>query len=218
MHLRPLAAAALLLATLLAPRPAGAEGEKKGWSLTVGAWGAVSRYDVLGLRHGVGAIESQDGRDLLDGRFDAWGGSALLRFGWFDVGLLYEGAFLSDRSDSAVLTPLLGVAWDLPGNLRLDLLAELGGHRVSGIGLSEDFDVSDPQSAWVPYAGARPTLSWRIPVGPLRAVLSLAPFARWDLVKKEVTVTVSDGTTETKNTYEVGGSTFGLAAGAGVEF
>jgi len=220
MSSRPLATAgALALAAVLAaPALAAAEPPPPDrWSLTLGGWGAVSRYDVLGLRHGVGAFESRDGRDLLEGRFETWGASALVRYRRLEAGLLYEGAFLSDRADSAVLTPLAGVTFDLGRLVRLDLLGELGGHRVSNIGLSGDFDVSGAQSVWLPYAGVRPTLSLRLPVGPVRLVLSLAPFARWDLVRKDVTVEVSDGSTETRNTYDVGGSTFGVAAGAGIE-
>lgn len=220
MPLRPLAAASLALLASLLALPAHAEEvapREKGWSLTLGGWGAVTRYDVVGLRHGVGALESRDGRDLLEGSFDTWGASALLRVRWLDVGVLYEGAFLEDRSDSAVLTPLVGVAIGLGRHLRLDLLGELGGHRVSNVGLSRDFTVSDPRSVWLPYAGVRPTLSLRLPVGPARLVLSIAPFARWDIVRRDVTVEVSDGTTATENTYEVGGSTFGVAAGAGLE-
>lgn len=221
MALRPFAAASLVALAALLPSaaPAGEGGgpPEKGWSLTLGAWGAVTRYDVLGLAHGLGALESEDGRDLLEGSFDTWGGSALLRIRWLDVGLLYEGTFLSDQADSAVLTPLVGVAVGLGRHARLDLLAELGGHRVSNIGLSRDFTVSDPRSVWLPYVGVRPTLSLRLPVGPVHLLVSLAPFARWDVVHKDVTVEVSDGTTETENTYEVGGTTFGVALGAGVE-
>jgi hypothetical protein len=212
---RALALAVLLVAPLLAA--ADPVEHSDDWSLTLGGWGAVSRYDVLGLRHGVGTLESRDGRDLLEGRFESWGVSALLRFRRLDLGLLYEGAFLSGGADSAVLTPVAGFALELGRFVRLDLLGEFGGHRISRIGVSRDFTSSRAQSVWLPYAGVRPTLSVRLPAGPVRLVLSVAPFARWDLVRKDVTVVVSDGSAETRNTYDVGGSTFGLAAGAGVE-
>jgi hypothetical protein len=217
MTLRALAAAPLALAAaLLVPAAAAADDEDR-WSLTLGAWGAVSHYDLLGLEHGLGEVEGQDAKDLLQGNFDTWGGSALLRWRWLDVGLLYEGAFLADQADSAVLTPLVGVALNLGSRFRVDLLGELGGHRISNIGLGGDVTVSDPQSVWLPYLGVRPTLSLRLPIGPVRLVLSLAPFARWDLVHKDVTVVASDGTTTTESTYEAGGTTFGVAAGAGLE-
>jgi hypothetical protein len=217
MTVPSLAAAGIAALVAALPVRGAAQDAAPAWSLTLGAWGAVTRYDVLGLQHGLGSLESEDGYDLLKGEFDTWGGSALLRLGWLDVGLLYEGAFLEDRTDSAVLTPLLGAAIGLGRRARLDLLAELGGHRISNIGLSGDFEVSDPQSVWLPYLGVRPTLSLLLPVGPVRLVLSLAPFARWDIVRKDVTVEVSDGGTTTENTYQAGGTTFGVAAGAGIE-
>ncbi|BDG04443.1 hypothetical protein [Anaeromyxobacter oryzae] len=206
------AAGALALAT-----PARADvSPNSPWSLTLTVWGGVSRYDVLGLAHGVSSVQSQDGRDLLQGDFDAYGGAAVLRLGWLDLGGLYEGALLRSRSDSAVVTPLVGVALNLTDWLRLDLLGELGGHRISNIGLSQDLDPSQAKSVWLPYVGVRPTLAFRVPFGPARLVLSAAPFARWDLVQKQVTVNVS-GTTTQRNTYDVGGSTYGVVGGMGIE-
>lgn len=194
-------AAALALA---APR-IGAAGE--GWSLTLGVWGGVSRYDVMGLKHGVGTVDGSDGEDLLDGNFDTVGGSALLRLGWLDLGVLYEGTLLESDAKNEVLTPLVGVAWDLSRNLRLDALVELGGHRITGVG-------SDADTVWLPYVGLRPSLSYRMPVGPVRLVLSATPFARWDLVKKDV---AADSSSTDPTVYELGGTTFGLVGGVGIE-
>ena len=189
-----------LAAALAGIRPAAADNSPgSSWSLTASVWGGASRYDVLGLAHGVGQLGSSD----LHGNLDAYGGSALLRLGWLDVGALYEGSFRA-VSDSFVLTPLAGVAWDVSDAVRIDLLGELGGHRITHIG-------ADAQSVWLPYLGLRPTLSLRLPLGMARLVLSAAPFARWDLVKKEV----SGGTAGT--TYDVGGTTFGLVGGVGLE-
>jgi hypothetical protein len=189
-----------LAAALAGIRPAAADvSPESSWSLTASMWGGTSRYDVLGLAHGVGQLGSND----LHGSLEAYGASALLRLGWLDVGTLYEGSFRT-ASDSFVLTPLVGVKWDLTDILRLDLLGELGGHRITNIG-------ADARSVWLPYIGFRPTLSVRLPLGMTRLVLSAAPFARWDLVKKEV----SGGTAGT--TYDVGGTTFGVVGGIGLE-
>jgi hypothetical protein len=216
MRTRPAVLAVLAAAALAGAAPARADvSPGSAWSLTLSAWGGVSRYDVLGLRHGISSVQSQDGRDLLQGEFNAYGGSAVLRLGWLDLGALYEGALLESRADSAVVTPLAGFALNLTDLLRLDVLGELGGHQISNIGVSQSFDVSQARTVWLPYVGVRPTLSLRLPVGPARLVLSAAPFARWDLVKKQVTVAVS-GTTR-QNTYDVGGTTFGVVGGVGVE-
>src|SRR5512133_938008 len=95
----------LALAAALALAVPAAASAGDGWSVTLGVWGGVSRYDVLGLEHGLGAVEGADGQKLLDG-----------------------------DAKSEVLTPLVGFAWDLSRHVRLDVLAELGGHRITGLG------------------------------------------------------------------------------------
>jgi hypothetical protein len=203
-------AAALALA---APRLAEA-GE--GWSLTLGVWGGVSRYDVLGLKHGLGTVEREDGRDLLDGDFDTAGASAVLRLGWLEVGALYEGTLFDEDARSEVLTPLVGFKWDLTQRVRMEVLGELGGHRITDIGSGNDLLAERPKTVWLPYVGVRPGISYRLPLGPTRLVLSATPFARWDLMEKEVSVRTSAGS-DTRTVYEAGGSTFGVVGGLGFE-
>jgi hypothetical protein len=186
------------------------------WSLTLGVWGGVSRYDVLGLGHGVGAVGSEDGRDLLEGNFNAVGASAVLRLGWLDLGALYEGTLLDRHARSEVLTPLVGFAWNVTDKVRLDVLGELGGHRINDIGRGNDLLAEPPKTVWLPYVGVRPTLSYRLPVGPTRLVFSATPFARWDLVKKEVVIQTSSGPAS-HTVYEAGGTAFGLVGGIGIE-
>lgn len=202
---------ALVAAVALAAPGAGAASDAL--SLTLGVWGGVSRYDVLGLQHGVGNVGSEDGKDLIEGDFDTVGASALLRLGWFEIGALYEGTLFDAEAQSEVVTPLVGFKWDLTGFLRLDVLAELGGHRITNIGAGNEVLSETPETVWLPYVGIRPGLSLRLPLGPTRVVVSATPFARWDLVKKEVTY----GTEETHTVYEVGGSTFGVVGGLGLE-
>jgi hypothetical protein len=205
---------ALAAAAALAAPPLAAADDA--WSLTLGVWGGVSRYDVLGLKHGVGTVSSQDRRDLLDGNFNTTGASAVLRLGWLDVGLLYEGTLIDTKATSEVVTPLVGFKWDLTDRVRVDVLGELGGHRIDDIGSGNPELAERPKSAWLPYVGLRPGLSYRLPVGPTRLVLSATPFARWDLVKKEVSVRTTGGTAS-QTVYEAGGTTFGVVGGVGIE-
>ena len=199
------AASLAAVLALVTPHLAAADTSPgSGWSLTLGVWGGASRYDVLGLKHGVETLDT----GTIDRTLDTYGASGLLRLGVLDVGVLYEGSF-RETSDSFVLTPLVGIKWDVTDLIRVDLLGELGGHRITNIG-------TNAESVWLPYIGARPTLSLRLPLGPARLVLSGAPFARWDLVKKEVVVPSSGGVT-TRSTYDVGGTTFGVVAGVGLE-
>lgn len=208
--------ALVLAAAAITPAVARADASNAApWSITAQVWGGVARYDVLGLEHGVGTVTQADANDLLRGNFDTRGGSAVLRLGWLDLGALFEGSWPTSAADSVVVTPLAGFAWDLATTLRLDVLAELGGHRISDIG-GGTAGATNLQTVWLPYVGVRPSLSLRVPVGPVRAVVSLTPFARWDLVKKTVNVQIQ-GTTNTVQSYEAGGSTFGVVVGAGVE-
>ena len=60
-------------------------------------------------------------------------------------------------------------------------------------------------------------LTLRLPLAGLKVVGSIAAFARWDLVKKDVTLAPTSGGS-TSLPYQLGGTTFGLSAGAGLEF
>ncbi len=202
---------ALAAALAVAPRPASAA---EGWSLTLGVWGGVSHYDVLGLAHGVASVGAADGQDLIQGNFDTVGAQGLLRIRWLDLGVLYEGTLLDTDAKNEILTPVVGIAWDLSERVRLDLLGELGGHRVTGVGSGNDLLAEPPKTVWLPSVGVRPSLSYRMPFGPAGLVLSATPFARWDLVKKDVSVQTSS---VDPTVYEVGGTTFGLVVGAGIE-
>jgi len=214
-NMRFLALAALLAA--LAPAAARADTSAAApWSVTVSAWGGRSRYDVVGLRDNASAISASDGRDLLSGNFTTQGLQGVLRLGWFEVGALWEGSWPRDGAGSVVVTPLAGFKWDLSDFWRVEVLGELGGHRVSGIGQSSSFDAAQVKSVWLPSVGIRPSLSLRAPVGPVRAVFSLTPFARWDLLRRTVTVDVA-GSPGAYRSYDVGGSTLGLVGAVGIE-
>jgi hypothetical protein len=205
---------AVLLAAVALAAPSAAlagTGTHAPWSLTLGVWAGGSRYDVLGLEHGLESTSTADGRDLLDGGYDVIGGAAILRLGWLEVGALYEGTLLDDEATSEVITPVIGFKVDLSDRVRLDVLAEAGGHRLSGNAFA-----SDTETVWLPYVGVRPGLSYRMPVMELRLVLSVRPFARWDLVKKQLAVQTAAGE-EQRTYYEAGGSTFGVVGGIGIE-
>lgn len=203
--------AALLAALLVAPGTVRADDS---WGLSLQLLWGVSRYDVGGLEAGI----ASQGTDMLQDSASMTGGIGLLRLGVLDLGVVYEGGSISGTADSAVLTPVVGLALPLGDSLRLDLLGELGGHKISNIAVSEgNVDYSSATSVWLPYVGVRPMLVLRVPIGPLKVIGSIAAFARWDLVKKDVTLEpVSGGTGSLP--YELGGTTFGLSAGAGLEF
>jgi hypothetical protein len=204
-------AAALLAALLSLPGAARAD---DAWGLTLQLLWGVSRYDVGGLQAGL----ASQGAEMLQDSASMVGGLALLRLGALDLGVLYEGGTISGTADSAVLTPEVGLALPLGERLRLDLLGELGGHKISNISTSDGgVDFTQATAVWLPYLGVRPMLTLRLPLARLQVVASIAAFARWDLVKQDVALSSSSGTSTTLP-YQLGGTTFGLSAGAGLEF
>jgi hypothetical protein len=205
-----LLAAALLTALLATPAAARADDS---WALTVQVLWGVSRYDVGGLRAGL----DNQGAALLKDSASMVGGLGLLRIGLLDLGVIYEGGRIAGAADSAVLTPVVGLALPLGEPLRIDLLGELGGHKISNVATTDhSIDFSQSTAVWLPYVGVRPMLTLRLPIGPVKAVGSLAAFARWDLVKRDVALASTTGTESLP--YHLGGTTFGLTAGAGIEF
>jgi hypothetical protein len=204
-------AAAFLAALLSLPGAARADDS---WGLTLQLLWGVSRYDVGGLQAGL----ANQGAEMLTDSASMVGGLGLLRLGVLDLGVLYEGGTLSGTASSAVLTPEIGFALPLGETLRIDLLGELGGHQISNISTSDGgVDYSQATAVWLPYLGVRPMLTLRLPLAGLRVVGSIAAFARWDLVKKDVALAPASGTS-TSLPYQLGGTTFGLSAGAGLEF
>jgi hypothetical protein len=206
-----LLAAALLAALLATPGSARADDT---WGLSLQFLWGVSRYDVGGLQAGI----DNQGADMLKDSASLFGGIGLLRLGMLDLGIIYEGGSISSAADSAVLTPAVGFALPLGNSLRFDLLGELGGHKISNISTSNGgVDYSQATSVWLPYVGVRPMLTLRIPMGPLKVIGSLAAVARWDLVKKDVVLDPASGAAGALP-YTLGGTTFGLSVGAGLEF
>jgi hypothetical protein len=204
--------AAVLLAALLSfPGVARADDS---WGLSLQLLWGVSRYDVGGLQAGV----ANQGAEMLTDSASMVGGLGLLRLGALDLGVLYEGGTISGAADSMVLTPEIGFALPLGESLRVDLLGELGGHQISNLTTSDGgVDFTQTSVAWLPFLGVRPMLTLRLPLAGLKVVGSIAAFARWDLVKKDVALAPASGSSGSLP-YQLGGTTFGLSAGAGLEF
>jgi hypothetical protein len=205
-----LPAAALLAALLTLP---GAARAADSWALSLQLLWGVSRYDVSGLEAGL----ASQGADMLKDSASLVGGLGLLRLGALDLGVLYEGATFSGTADSVVLTPEVGLALPIGDVLRVDLLGELGGHKISNLSTtSGGIDYAQATAVWLPYVGVRPMITLRVPVGPIHLVGSFAAWARWDLMKKDTTLEAAGASSTIP--YTLGGATFGLTAGAGLEF
>jgi hypothetical protein len=198
--------AAALLALAL-PSAAAALGPL---SLTLEAWGGIQRADPLRVVGGTASVPP-GAQDRLDGTFDVVGVSLIAKTSFLEVGLSYDRSFTAERTQVSTLTPLAGVAVDV-SVLRLELLAEWGGHRYGDIAGSRE-------RVTVGFVGVRPGVSLRLPLaGPVRWVVGVWGFARWNLSADEVAVAAPPpaiGTT----IYRVGlGPTLGVAGRLGLEF
>jgi hypothetical protein len=183
-----------------APTPAPAPRPSRAWAVSLSGWAGAAQYDILGLPHGLSSVDET----TLDRARPVAGASLLLRWKLFALGLLAERT-LDAGHGTFVVAPLAGLTVDLGRALRLDLLAELGGHRVAQ-------PLGDASATWLSYVGVRPALSFRVPAGPARVLLSASPFARWDLVRQGVTAESNPAIS-----YQLGGTTFGIVGGVGVE-
>ncbi len=204
-------ASALALAAAMA---LSVPGMAHAWSLSADIWTGASRQDATSLKSGLSLAQG----DVLQGSFNATGLTAILKVGLLEAGLLWEGGLDFRSTQSGVVGPLLGVGLEPLDWLRVEGLAEIGGHQLSNIGGGSGLSISGDTSAWLPYVGLRPGVSLRLPVGPVKMILGAWAFARWDLQSKQATVNITSQAGTTVNTYQLGGSTVGLVGRVGVEF
>lgn len=206
-HLRP--ALAMLLALASAPALAW----DPAFGLDFSLHGGVDRYDSVSLRSGLRLSDFTDAQRLRDASLTT-GATAIVRLGLLEVGVLGELGRPGRSNSTATFGALGGVGVSL-GWLRLEGLGELGGQRYADAlhnpGVIQDTNRAD----WLAYVGLRPGLYVRLGESG-NGILGLWGYARWDLMKKDVRVTLADlsGT----GTYSLGGSQLGVALRLGVTF
>jgi len=170
----------------------------------------VDKYSSVGLRSGLSDTDFTSSQQL-DDASQSVGATIISRLGMLDLGVIGELGRPGKDNTTSVLGALAGLNFDL-GLLRLEALGEVGGHRY-GNALRNPAVIGDSsRSDWLAYAGLRPGLSVRLGESPW--FLGLWGFARWDLTRKDVQVTLQDGSGT--GTYELGGSQFGAALRLGV--
>ncbi len=166
-----------------------------------GALGGGSHYAAGSISFGIGATLMLRYRLLL------LGGTA-------DTELYLRGYGTSHMG------VLVGAARSLVPWIRLEALAEIGTHRIDGVGgdILETKPVS-PNSARLPYAGVRLGLLSAFPALPPHFVTGFWLSYREDLTRKRMDVVVErlSGLQETHR-YTVGGRDLGLIIRAGIEF
>jgi hypothetical protein len=189
------------------------------------AWGAAPGVAIEGL-YGIARPPEADFRaavsgaanddDFSESSLQIAGGTLLLNFGALELGAVLDTTF----GDGVTQTAIGGLAGlRLGEELRLDLLAEAGGHRFGNV--ADDPSVLTASSAdeWLFYVGLRPGLAYRIELGApggLGFLLGIWGFARWDVTDKNVPVTVRGTSGTAPGEVELGGTTIGLTLRAGI--
>lgn len=192
-----------LAVTLSGAQASAAEPGAVGLDVTVHAgW---DRYDAIGFQSGLSSADFTDAEKLRDDSLSL-GATIIARFGPFSAGALAELGRPGRDNTATAIGALGGINLSL-GRLQLDALAELGGHRYGDALHNPDVIVDSDRSDWLAYVGLRPGVALRL--GERGAIIvGVWGFARWDLLSKEVSVTLANGSGD--GTYDLGGTQYGL--------
>jgi hypothetical protein len=197
---------ALALALVAAPALA----EPPGPGVDVSVHYGVDKYDSVGLRNGLSSTDFSSSQQLSDAS-QSVGATVIARLGVLDLGVIGELGRPGKDNTTSVLGALAGLNFDV-GMLRLEALAEAGGHRYGNALTNSAVIGNSTRSDWLAYAGLRPGVAVRL--GETPWFLGVWAFARWDLTSKNVQVTLQNGSGT--GSYKLGGSQFGAALRLGV--
>jgi hypothetical protein len=186
-----LGAAALLAA------PAAA----KGTGLQIEGFYGLERPPSTSFSAAVSGIGSAS--DLFSSSLQLAGGDVLVDLGGLELGAIGDVTFGHDSASQTALGGLIGFAATAAG-MKIDLLAEAGGHRIGDFTNNPDVVTASSSSAWLFYVGLRPGVSFQLG-GPVS--LGAWVFVRWDVTSDNVPVTV--GSAASAGSYKLGGTTIG---------
>ncbi len=189
----------------------------RGWDPAAGfdfsLHGGWDRYDSVTLKNGLNAADFTDAQRMHDSSLSA-GATAIFRLGFLELGALGELGRPGRANPTATFGALAGVGVSI-GRLRLEGLGELGGRRYADAlhnpGVIQDTNRAD----WLAYVGLRPGVYYRFGEDG-NALIGLWGYARWDVMEKDVQVTLSD--LSGNGTYGLGGSQLGVALRLGLTF
>lgn len=202
-RLRSLLWAGLMAASLLAPGVAKAAG-----FTFEGFYGIARPPDT--------SIESAlDDVDLFDDTLQIAGGDVLIRLGVFEFGAIADVTWDDNAPSQTYIGGLAGVALPL-GGVRIDLLGEIGGHRFGNLAEDPEILTASDSDQWLAYVGLRPGLAFKMgSPGQPGLLIGVWTFARWDLRKENVPVTLEGGG---EGDVELGGVSVGATLRLGVDF
>ncbi|BDG02427.1 hypothetical protein [Anaeromyxobacter oryzae] len=189
----------LIVAASLVPRAVVAEG---GGGVTIEGFYGLERPPSTSFSAAVSGTTSSP--DLFSSSLQMAGGDILVDLGGLELGAIVDTTFGSNTASQTAIGALGGLALGT-GSVRLDLLAEAGGHRYGNLASNPEIVTASSTSEWLFYVGLRPGISVKLGGGPLS--VGLWGFARWDVNSKDVPVTV--GSAGSAGSYKLGGSTIG---------
>ncbi len=187
---------ALSLALALAAAPALADT----FALDLSLHGGLDKYDAVGLKSGLDSTDFTSKQQLKDAS-QSYGATAILRLGGLEVGAIGELGRPGKGNDTTVIGALGGLNFGL-GPIRLEALAEVGGHRYGNALDNTAVITGSKRSDWLTYVGLRPGLAFQLSD---HLFVGVWAFARWDVNKRTISVATVNGPA----VYEVGGSQFG---------
>ncbi len=193
----------LVAAALLAP------GLASGVGLTVEGFYGLTRPPDTKISN---ALED---RNIFDDSLQLAGGDVLIRFGVLELGAIADVNWGDDTATQSAIGGLAGIALPL-GPARLDLLGEIGGQRYGNLAKNPNLAGNDTGDKWLAYVGLRPGLAFKVGGTGPGLLVGIWTFARWDLQKEDVRVTLAGGGGE--GDYELGGVTLGATLRVGVDF
>lgn len=199
----------LLAAALLAPVSASA-------AVSIEAFYGFTRPPSADFTSAVSG--AADDPDLIDNSLNIAGGDIILHLGLLELGAIIDTSWRSGSASQTAIGALVGVGGDVGGNLRLELLGEVGGQRYGNFAENTDVVTASSSEEWLAYVGVRPGVAYRFPMGDLGVLVGVWGFARWDLSTSDVPLTVGAADDTSAGSVELGGTSIGAVLRFGLDF
>lgn len=149
------------------------------------------------------------------------GGNVLFHLGTFEIGAIVDTSWKSGSASQTAIGGLVGIGGDVGRWLRLELLGEVGAQRYGNFAEDPSVVTASSSSEWLAYAGLRPGIAIRMPVGATGrtgVLVGIWGFARWDITDATVPVTVGSAGSASPGDLELGGTTLGATLRLGLDF
>jgi hypothetical protein len=194
----------LAAAVTLAPSLALAAGTLEGFY-------GIARPPSSDFKSSVSGI---DNPDVFSDSMQNAGGDVMLNLDWFQFGAIADHTWAKNKASQTALGGLLGLKLAL-GELRLDLMGEIGGHKYGNL----DSTVNSGKDQWLAYVGLRPGIAFKFsaPDEP-GLILGLWTWARWDLNAGSVPVTAANAGDVNAGSLKLGGTSIGANVRVGFDF